>query len=159
MSSEENKKRISANIIFDIGGVLFQSYCKFPAAKEYIPLERGIEMLKKCYAQQNEQGKKLHNLYILSNWKAPNFHALTQEYSSIFNLFDGVVISGNLQFAKPDRRIYEHFLEQFQLEAKDCVFIDDLLENVQAAECVGIKGVHCENFDVVEQQLITMNLL
>lgn len=127
--------------------------------KEYIPLERGIEMLKKCYAQQDEQGKKLHNLYILSNWKTQNFQALAQEYSSIFNLFDGVVISGNLQFAKPDRRIYEHFLEQFQLEAKDCVFIDDLLENVQAAEHIGIKGLHCENFDVVEQCLVELSLL
>jgi len=153
------KKKISTNIIFDIGGVLFQSMYKDQNSKYYVPLERGIEMLKKCHIQQDEQGNKLHNLYVLSNWKSPNFHALTQGHAAIFDLFDGIVISGNLEFAKPDRRIYEHFLKHYQLEAQTCVFIDDLFENVEAANYVGMRGIHCLDFDVVEQKLSALNVL
>lgn len=159
MVFEHNKKKTAANIIFDIGGVLFQSVYKVPTSKYYIPLERGIELLKKCHTQRDNEGNKLHNLYVLSNWKTPNFQALTQEYASIFTLFDGVVISGDVAFAKPDIRIYEHFLEKFQLPAHTCIFIDDLLENVQAAEYSGMRGIHCEDFEHVEKKLRELAVL
>lgn len=157
--NSETKKKISTNIIFDIGGVLFQSMYKDQNTKYYVPLERGIEMLKKCYDQKDNLGNKLHNLYILSNWKTPNFHLLSQEYAHIFNLFDGIVISGDLQFAKPDTRIYEHLLKQFQLDVETCIFIDDLFDNVEAAKHVGMQGIHCLDFDVVEQELSILNVL
>lgn len=159
MDTNCSKKKISSNIIFDIGGVLFQSVYRDQDIKLYVPLERGIELLKKCHAQQNEHGNRLHNLYILSNWKSPNFQLLQEKYPSIFDLFDGTVISGNVEFAKPDIRIYEHILKQFQLNVQECIFIDDMIENVEAAQYVGMHGILCSDFDVVEEKLSNLHIL
>lgn len=48
--------------------------------------------------------------------------------------------------SKPTPRIYELFLERLGkrhgLKAFDCVFVDDKLENVRAAEALGLRGLH-----------------
>ena len=149
---------ISTNILFDIGGVLFQAEQRDQLVKTYSPIMRGIELLKKCHQKRDAAGNKLHKLYILSNWKTPNFLALQEKHPDIFCLFEGYVISGDVGFAKPDRRIYQHFLEKFLVTANNCIFIDDALENVQAAHDTGIRSIHCDNFSSVEKKLSEMSI-
>jgi putative hydrolase of the HAD superfamily len=61
---------------------------------------------------------------------------------SIFpELFDGVVISGDEGMHKPDPAIYELGAERVGLPAADCVFVDDLRENCEGAEAVGMTAV------------------
>ncbi len=48
-------------------------------------------------------------------------------------LFDGGVASCEVHINKPDPRIYKALLDKYQLKAGESVFIDDRLENVQAA--------------------------
>lgn len=57
-------------------------------------------------------------------------------------LFDCVVISGEVGMRKPDERIFRHAVEQLGLAPQDCVFIDDIEHNVRAAEALGMVGVH-----------------
>jgi putative hydrolase of the HAD superfamily len=57
-------------------------------------------------------------------------------------LFDGVVISGEVGLRKPDPEIFQHALELLGLPPQDCAFIDDIEHNVRAAERLGIVGVH-----------------
>ncbi|GAB2826704.1 hypothetical protein GCM10027176_33880 [Actinoallomurus bryophytorum] len=57
-------------------------------------------------------------------------------------LFDGVVISGEVGLRKPDPEIFQHALELLDLPPQDCAFIDDIEHNVRAAERLGIVGVH-----------------
>jgi putative hydrolase of the HAD superfamily len=57
-------------------------------------------------------------------------------------LFDHVVISGEVGLRKPDPAIFEHALELIGLPAGECAFIDDIDHNVRAAERLGIVGVH-----------------
>ena len=42
---------------------------------------------------------------------------------------------------KPDLKIYQHFLSEFGLKADECVFIDDILENVEGAKKRGSKHI------------------
>jgi epoxide hydrolase-like predicted phosphatase len=56
-------------------------------------------------------------------------------------LFDAVVISGEVGMRKPEPRIFELAIELIGLPAEDCVFIDDIPENIAAAEAVGLTGV------------------
>jgi putative hydrolase of the HAD superfamily len=56
-------------------------------------------------------------------------------------MFDVVVISGEVGMRKPDRDIFEHTLEQLGLPAHRCVFVDDLQANVRAAAALGFVGV------------------
>lgn len=158
MSANNIKSLIPTNILFDIGGVLFQAEQRDQLVKYYVPIMQGIELLRKCSQQRDSAGNKLHKLYILSNWKTHNFLALSEKHQDVFSLFDGYVISGDVGFAKPDRRIYEHFLEKFLVTANNCIFIDDALENVQAAHDTGIRSIHCDNFSSVEKKLSEMSI-
>lgn len=56
-------------------------------------------------------------------------------------LFDEVVISGEVGLRKPDPPIFEMAAERLGLSPKECVFIDDLPGNIEAAEAVGMRGV------------------
>jgi putative hydrolase of the HAD superfamily len=57
-------------------------------------------------------------------------------------LFDGVVISGEVGMRKPEPRIFHHALGLVGLPAERCVFIDDMEPNVLAARALGISGIH-----------------
>jgi putative hydrolase of the HAD superfamily len=56
-------------------------------------------------------------------------------------LFDGVVISGEVGLHKPEPEIYELACERVGVAARDCVFVDDLRENCEGAEAVGMKAL------------------
>ena len=56
-------------------------------------------------------------------------------------LFDGVVISGEVGLYKPQPEIFHLGAERIGLEPADCVFVDDLAENCEGAEAVGMTAV------------------
>ena len=57
-------------------------------------------------------------------------------------LFDAVVISGEVRMRKPERRIYLLAAERLGLPPEQCVFVDDLTPNVRGAVAAGMVGVH-----------------
>lgn len=57
-------------------------------------------------------------------------------------LFETVVDSAFVNCRKPDPRIYQLTLERVQLEPEQCIFIDDMEINIDAANELGIHGVH-----------------
>ena len=61
--------------------------------------------------------------------------------ASFPELFDGVVISGEVGLHKPQPEIFELAAERVDLEPSDCVFVDDLRENCAGAEAVGMIAV------------------
>ncbi len=61
--------------------------------------------------------------------------------STFPELFDGVVISGDEGVHKPEPEIYALGCERVGLEPADCVFVDDLRENCEGAEAVGMTAV------------------
>ena len=69
-------------------------------------------------------------------------------------LFDGIVVSSDLHLIKPDRRIYRHLLDAYQLRPGECLFIDDRQENVEAARQEGMLAeVFTGNFDAIRARL------
>jgi epoxide hydrolase-like predicted phosphatase len=57
-------------------------------------------------------------------------------------LFDGVVISGEVGLRKPDPRIYALGAEAVELPPSACVFVDDLPGNLKPARELGMATVH-----------------
>jgi putative hydrolase of the HAD superfamily len=53
-------------------------------------------------------------------------------------LFDVVVISGEVGMRKPEERIFRHTAELLGLRPEECVFIDDVEANVLAGQAVGL---------------------
>ncbi|SEG39487.1 putative hydrolase of the HAD superfamily [Nonomuraea solani] len=59
---------------------------------------------------------------------------------------DDVVSSARVGVAKPDRRIYEIAAERAGAAPERCLFVDDRLQNVEAARSLGMTGVHYRSF-------------
>jgi putative hydrolase of the HAD superfamily len=57
-------------------------------------------------------------------------------------LFDGVVISGEEGFRKPDPRMYELGAQRIGEPPANCVFVDDLAFNLDPARELGMAVVH-----------------
>jgi putative hydrolase of the HAD superfamily len=57
------------------------------------------------------------------------------------DLFDAVVISGEVGLHKPQPEIFLLAAERLGVEPGECVFVDDLRENVAGAEAVGMTAV------------------
>jgi putative hydrolase of the HAD superfamily len=62
-------------------------------------------------------------------------------------MFDAVVISGEVGMRKPEPEIYQYVAALLRLEPAECVFVDDLSVNVRAAVEVGMVGVHHRCYD------------
>ncbi len=63
------------------------------------------------------------------------------------DMFDIVVISGEVGMRKPEPRIYEHTLDLLGMSAPECAFVDDLPHNVAAAVSVGMVGIRHVNYE------------
>lgn len=57
------------------------------------------------------------------------------------NLFETVILSGDLGIVKPDPAIYAHTVKDLGVEASEAIFVDDRQINVDAGESVGIKSI------------------
>lgn len=60
-------------------------------------------------------------------------------------LFDSVVISAEVGLHKPQPEIYRLAAERLEVEPADCIFVDDLKENCDGAETVGMTAVRFRN--------------
>jgi len=91
-----------------------------------------------------ELKKAGYKVYGLSNWSAETF-PLVKEKFPVFKMMDGIVISGEELIAKPDYRIYQILLNRYNLQANECVFVDDRQSNIDAATELGIHGITFAN--------------
>ena len=82
-------------------------------------------------------------VYYLSNIPEDVLDFLTER--DLKGLFDGGVASCVVHINKPDPRIYKALLDKYQLKAGESVFIDDRLENVQAAFRLGFAGIQMKD--------------
>lgn len=62
-------------------------------------------------------------------------------------MFDAVVISGEVGMRKPEPEIYVHALELLGVRPEESVFVDDLEPNVEAAVRLGMVAVHHTSYD------------
>ena len=66
---------------------------------------------------------------------------------------DGGILSYRDKLIKPNPDIYKLILSRYGLVAEESVFIDDTLVNVEAAEKVGIHGIHFKTKEQVDCEL------
>ncbi|MFH4462326.1 HAD family hydrolase [Vibrio diabolicus] len=73
-------------------------------------------------------------------------------------LFDGAIISSEVQLLKPQAEIYQTLLSTYQLQAEETVFLDDMPYNVEGARAVGMEAIQFENAQQCESELKAMGL-
>ncbi len=85
--------------------------------------------------------KKGYDLYILSNIPQDCYEYLLNNEAWFQNMTG--VYSFQEKTIKPEEKIYQILLDRFHLKSDECIFVDDKLENIQAAEKLGFIGLHC----------------
>jgi putative hydrolase of the HAD superfamily len=66
---------------------------------------------------------------------------LAYDRALLEELFDAVVLSGEVGLHKPEPEIFHLSAERIGVAPEECVFVDDLRENCEGAEAVGMKAI------------------
>jgi molybdenum cofactor cytidylyltransferase len=82
-----------------------------------------------------------YRLGLLSNTNEVHFECAIRPVE-VFPLFDTVTLSFEVKAMKPSRSIYEDALTKLGLPPEECIYIDDLKENVEAAARLGFRAIH-----------------
>ncbi|NGX37052.1 MAG: Alpha-D-glucose 1-phosphate phosphatase YihX [Chlamydiae bacterium] len=70
-----------------------------------------------------------------------------------YDLFDPVLLSCFLGVRKPHPKIYKKLLKNLKYPAKDCLFVDNQAQNVEAGKKMGINGIVFESVDQLAEAL------
>ena len=60
----------------------------------------------------------------------------------IDGIFDDIFISGEIKLAKPDPKIFQHVIAVLESDPSTLIFVDDFIENIEAAREAGINAIH-----------------
>jgi putative hydrolase of the HAD superfamily len=99
-----------------------------------------------------------HALYFLSNMPASYADHLDASHEFL-GLFRAGVFSARVQLIKPEPEIFAHAVEAFGIDARDTLFIDDLLPNAEAAREAGWQAIHFQSPAQCEAELQRLGLL
>lgn len=106
----------------------------------------------------NVMKNKGYKLFLLTNAGKDTYHALSHKYPDVFTLFDGTIISANVQELKPYPPIYHTLLTTYQFSPQTSVFIDDQEDNIQAARALGFNGIVYKNQRTTEKELAKLGI-
>jgi len=95
--------------------------------------------------------KSKYKTGLISNaWSGLRAYIVREKFDDAFH---HMTISAEVGAVKPSAKIYEFALEQLQVKAKEAVFVDDVLENIEACEKLGMKGIHFKSPESALKQL------
>ena len=115
-----------------------------------LPIEGAEELLRELKTNG-------YNLYLLSNASVNQKNYWLNIPGSEY--FDGVVVSSYIGLVKPQPEIFKYILDKYNLEADECVFIDDSTLNVEGATYSGLKGIVFHNdYKEVREKLINLGV-
>ncbi len=113
-------------------------------------LEHGLEIF-------NNVRKMGYKTYILSNIShEAHMHIANYEW---LKDFDGAIFSYQVKSAKPDAAVYQQLLDRYSLQAHECLFIDDLEQNIVGAKAMGIDGIRLTSHEQVANDLRELKVL
>lgn len=98
-------------------------------------------------------------LVMLSNTNNLHFRWIEEHHPEILDLFGGkLVLSHQVGAAKPDTRIFKEALRISgnNIQASDCLYIDDLAEYVAVAESLGMQAHQYESHAKFKQWIETV---
>lgn len=103
-------------------------------------LDANPEMIE-LMAELRDQGLRMA---MLTN-NVREWEELWRAKLPVDEIFETVVDSAFVGARKPEAQIYELTLERIGMQAEQCVFIDDMLVNIEAARELGFVAVHFQD--------------
>ena len=77
----------------------------------------------------------------------------------VFDLFQDIIVSGTEKMVKPDRAIFELAMQRFAVTPAECLFIDDVFDNVSGAKAAGLDGYVFNGAGGLREKLVSLDLL
>jgi len=129
----------------DIGLISSQEFYRQIVPEKLLPFEQFRSIWADIFTEKREMvnfmkecsGK--YRLYIASNTDPIHFDFFNEKYSW-FSLFDGYGLSFRLKTLKPLPEFHVKLCREFGIAYNDALFVDDLKENIDAANGLGIKS-------------------
>ena len=110
-----------------------------------------IDIYTKVFPVLSELKKKGHRIFVLSNTSKVFYDLLDEQLSPLKELLDGFVLSCDIKAIKPDLAMFKKILDKYQLDPANCIFLDDIEDNTNAAEKLGIRAYQVKKrSDVVD---------
>lgn len=98
----------------------------------FTPIDTTFELIRSL--------KPRFRLGLLSNTNEWHFQYSIQPVE-VFPLFDAVTLSYEVKAMKPSEAIYRDMLRKLDVDAGACAYIDDIQENVDAAQRLGMHAM------------------
>lgn len=113
-----------------------------------IPVER-IKLLEKL--------KKKNRLFVLSNTNelhVNRFNTMVPGYSALSELFEKVYYSHEIGCRKPTKEAFNIIIEENSIDPTETLFIDDAIENIEAASEMNFQTLFVKKHNDITQLLI-----
>jgi putative hydrolase of the HAD superfamily len=126
--------------------------CKLKISKEnfqeaysniFTPIDDSLDLVKKL--------KKKYQLALLSNISEWDFEIGIKPI--LKDLFKEMTLSYKVKYLKPAKEIYLDLINKLNLNAEECIFIDDLEKNVIGAKKIGIKTIQYKSYKNLLKEL------
>ena len=102
---------------------------------------------------------KQYSIWLLSNTNPKHIQDEIEKRYLFPRLVNGAVYSFDVGVRKPEKEIYEIAMQRANANPQECLFIDDLLENIQAAKQIGIEGIHFISSEQLKQELVHLGII
>jgi FMN phosphatase YigB (HAD superfamily) len=106
-----------------------------------------------------ERIRARYRVGFLSNSNEVHAEEIPKKFAALFQKDDRFIFSHRFKVAKPDPEIFRRALEVLGAQAPQVVFIDDLIENVNAARSIGMQAFQFIDTVSLTRELEAANLL
>jgi HAD superfamily hydrolase (TIGR01509 family) len=120
-------------------------------------IKASVGVNSEMYALIDELKAQQIRVGLLSNINS-RYTKLIRDFG-FYQPFDPCLLSSEIGWEKPDPKAYETLLKAMNIPAKDIVFIDDKLENVESAKKLGIDAIVFESAQQIRSALIERKLI
>ena len=95
--------------------------------------------------------KQKYRLGFISNYPCGESIRQSLKQTGLHNLFESIVISGEVGRIKPHPKIFETLLEEMQVDPEGCIYIgDNWLADIQGPKRLGMKAIHLRQHEAYE---------
>lgn len=126
-----------------------KTFCKY-WSDIFIPEEQVISLLPLL--------KENYKLYLISNTNSIHKKYGYQGYEFL-KQFDKLILSHEVKFIKPEEEIYREVKKASCFPSEEHIFIDDILEYVDAAKNIGWDGIQFLGYDDLVMNLKAREIL
>jgi FMN phosphatase YigB (HAD superfamily) len=157
---------IATNILYEIGNISTSEFIqfyklKFPSLNDTDIIDAWNFIIKDFPGYRLDfiatlAQKKEFKLILLSNTNDMHIDYIKRNapfYGAFKNYFDEFYLSQDIHLRKPNKNIFEFVLKENNLNANECLFVDDTKDNTDIAKQLGF---HIWNIDETKDDIINL---